>query len=84
MTATTTTQRADVTFHVFEYGDGQPFLALVLTRDGQPLPTGGRFFSLDLRPGITKAEAEAVAHLLNQSVTQLAMTERMGDDPAAS
>lgn len=69
-----TTRRAEVRFEVLKYEDGQPFVALVFMRDGNPLPVEGRLFTFDLVPGTTPLEAETLARLLSRRVTHLAET----------
>lgn len=68
------TRRVAVTFEVLQYEDGQPFVALVFMKDGQPLPAEGRLFTFDLAPGTTQLEAETLARLLSRRVTHLAKT----------
>ena len=74
------TKRLEITFQVFQYDDGQPFIALGFTRDGAALAAGGRLFTLDLSPGTSPIEANTLAHLLRRKVTHLSMTS--GDAPA--
>ena len=68
------TKRLEVTFQVFQYDDGQPFIALGFKRDGEALPAGGRLFTLDLSDGTSPIEANTLAHLLRRKVTHLSMT----------
>jgi hypothetical protein len=69
-----TTKRVEVTFQVFQYDDGQPFIALSFKRDGEAMPVDGRLFTLDLSPGTSPIEANTLAHLLRRKVTHLTMT----------
>ena len=72
------TKRVEVTFQVFQYDDGQPFIALGFSRGGEAMPAGGRLFTLDLTQGTSPMEANTLAHLLRRKVTHLSMTS--GDD----
>ena len=68
------TKRVEVTFQVFQYDDGQPFIALGFARDGEAMPSGRRLFTLDLTHGTSPIEANTLAHLLRRKVTHLSMT----------
>ena len=74
------TKRLEITFQVFQYDDGQPFIALGFRREGEVTPTGGRLFTLDLTPGTSPIEANTLAHLLRRKVTHLSMTSG-GEEP---
>ncbi len=67
-------KRTEVAFEVRTHADGVPYVALVLSRHGQPLPTGGREFSLELGEGMPADVAQTVADVLNKTVSHLAMT----------
>ncbi len=73
------TKRLEVTFQVFQYDDGQPFIALGFRRGGEAVPAGGRLFTLDLTPDTSPIEANTLAHLLRRKVTHLSMTS--GEQP---
>ena len=68
------TKRVEVTFQVFQYDDGQPFIALAFRRDGEAVASGDRLFTLDLTLGTSPIEANTLAHLLRRKVTHLSMT----------
>jgi hypothetical protein len=70
----TTTNRVEVTFQVLYYPDGQPFIALVFSREGEMVAGGDKLFSFDLAHGTTADEAATIAQVLNRCVTHLAMT----------
>lgn len=68
------TKRVEVTFQVFQYDDGQPFIALSFRREGEAMPLADRLFTLDLTQGTSPIEANSLAHLLRRKVTHLSMT----------
>jgi hypothetical protein len=78
-TSTARTTRVEVSFQVLQYPDGQPFLALVFSRDGEPLSGEDKLFTFDLAPGTTQDEAATIAEVLNRRVTHLALTSQAGD-----
>jgi hypothetical protein len=72
------TKRVEITFQVFQYDDGQPFIALTFRRDGETMPVADRLFTLDLTQGTSPIEANTLAHLLRRKVTHLSMTSVEG------
>lgn len=65
----------EVAFESLEYDDGQPFLALVFLRNGEPIAPPGRVFTFELAPGTPKLEADTLASLLSRRVTHLVETQ---------
>jgi hypothetical protein len=70
------THKLPVSFRVFQYEAGDPFLALVFEGSGDPLGGEGKLFTLELNPGTSLEEAEALARLFSRKVTHIAMTSR--------
>ena len=68
------TNRVEVTFAVREDEAGRPFIALLLTRDGQPA-AGERLFTFDLTPDLAAEEVETLVQALNRCITHLGMAE---------
>jgi hypothetical protein len=64
--------RVEVTFAVREDEAGRPFIALQLTRDGQPA-AGERLFTFDLAPDLAADEVEMLVQALNRCITHLGM-----------
>ncbi len=75
--------RVEVGFQLHEYEDGQPFIALAFSREGQPLNAGGKLFTFDLSPDTPRLEAETIVHLLRRKFTHFVVTTVEEAEPDA-
>jgi hypothetical protein len=73
-------KRTEVAFEVRTHSDGRPYIALVLSRKGKPLPTNGREFSLELTEAMPPDVADTVASVLSQTIGYIAMTAAEPDE----
>ncbi len=74
------TNRVEVTFAVREDEAGRPFIALLLTREGQPA-AGERLFTFDLAPDLEADEVEMLVQALNRCITHLGMAVPEDEGP---
>ncbi len=71
---TAKTERVVVTFHVREYGNGQPWI-LVEPDAGKNLScVGNGCLGLDLKEGTSYAKAREIARFLNENLVQVSHT----------
>jgi hypothetical protein len=71
-------KKTEVTFEVRMRADGHTYIALVFSRGGIPLSTGGLEFSLELAEGMPPDVASTVADVLSKTISHVAMVAESG------
>jgi hypothetical protein len=74
--------RVEVSFQLHDYENGQPFIGLAFSRDGEPVKCAGKLFAIELSPGTSQLDAETIVQVLRRHVTHFSMVARKG--PSAS
>ncbi len=68
------TERVRVTFHVREYGNGQPWIVIEPDAGKNLSCVGAGCLGFDLKEGTSHAKAREVARFLNENVMQVSHT----------